>query len=239
MAQDRFVKPFFDEYGNPKWPEEVPEWAGGPEESQEFFQALRDSWIASSDYRQRMLVAENGGPDEWSVLLHDENDMVRAAVAMAGDAPCHQALAQDASPLVREYVARFSRGKALVSMAGTEQDKEVIVSLARRKIPEVAHILVEKNWDKPEILSAIMPYVGNSDREKLLSHSDPNVRRRVGEYGTRKQVRAVLADKEIPEASKIMVQWRLEDLEEIAAALAQDWVRDQVRERVQQPELSR
>ena len=235
MAQDPFIKPFFDEYGNPKWPEETPDWAGGPEGEKDFFEALRNAWIVSSDYRQRMLVAENGGPDEWRILLHDENEMVRAAVAMVGDGPCHQALAQDASPLVREYVARFGARESLMDMAGTEQENEVILSLARRKIPAVAHILVEKNWDRPEVLFAIMPYVGNSDREKLMAHSDPKVRCRVGACGTRRQIYTLLKDKEISAADKVILEWRLEDLEEIAAAL----VPDRVRQRVQQPELTR
>ena len=45
------------------------------------------------------------------------------------------------------------------------------------------------------------------------------MRLRVGEYGNRRQARAVLDDKDIPETQKIFVEDRLQELEEIADAL--------------------
>ncbi len=235
MAQDQYNAPFYDQHGNLRWPAEVPEWAGGQEGAEDFFNVLRAAWVQSDDSHKRLLVAENGGPDEWQALLHDEDFMVRAAVAMSGDAACHKALAGDSSPFVREYVARYGGREVLETIADTEQEREVILQLARRRMPSVLHRLVEQNWERPEILSDIMPYAGNSDRDRLLTHSDPSVRLRVGEFGTRKQISAVLADKDIPDIRKIMVEWRLQDLEEIAAAL----VPDRVREHVQHQDLSR
>ena len=67
--------------------------------------------------QKRMLVAQHSGLDVWERLAKDENEMVRAAVALAGDDTIHRELANDSSSLVRGYVADYSSPAVLRYMA--------------------------------------------------------------------------------------------------------------------------
>lgn len=219
----------FSKNGQWIWPEETPEWAGGKEGEADFYNALRDAWIVSDIPLKRRLVAEHGGPKEWASLVNDNDFTVRAAVAKFGDSTCHQCLYTDPSSFVREYVANYANPQILYSMAKIEQDPEVIVRIARRGYPEVKHELVKTCWDKPEILCRISPYLGIKDNDLLLSHTDPQVRLSVAKSGTRRQLKQVLSDPEIPDIQKVFVEWKLEDLEDVASALVPSRIKEQYR----------
>ena len=218
-AEYDFFNVAFLENGAWVWPEEVPEWAGGPAARKEFYAALREAWTASSDPRKRMLVAQHSGPEAWNRLLKDENEMVRAAVALAGDENVHRVLASDSSSLVRQYVADYCSPAVLRYMADHETDANILLHIAKRKDRPAQSLLVARCWKQPEFLKKIIPLLSQAEKEHLLTHEAPEVRLRVGEYGNRRQARAVLDDKDIPETQKIFVEDRLQELEEIADAL--------------------
>ena len=201
------------------WPENVPDWAGGPEAEEEFYSALREAWMVSTDPRKRLLVAEHGGPAEWKALATDSDYMVRAAVAMVGNDAVQRFLCRDTSSFVREYVANFAPPEVLRYLASFEPDPAVLNNIVKRcDIPSQQKV-VERMWDDPDFLKKIIPLLPQSQLEKLLSHDDQDVRIRVGEYGNGKQARAVLNDRSIPEGKKIFVEDHLAELEEIAAVL--------------------
>ena len=209
----------FLENGAWVWPEEAPEWAGGPAGRKEFYAALREAWTVSSDPRKRMLVAQHSGPEVWTRLIKDENEMVRAAVALAGDENVHRMLASDSSSLVREYVVDYCSPVVLRYMADHETDTNILFHIAQRKDRPAQSILVARCWGQPEFLRKIIPLLSQAEKEHLLTHEAPEVRLRVGEYGNRRQARTVLEDCDIPEPQKIFVEYRLQELEEIADAL--------------------
>ena len=218
-AADDFYNEHFLVDGQWVWPDKVPDWAGGAEAEEEFYSALREAWMVSPDPRKRLLTAENGGPAEWKQLVTDDNFMVRAAVAMVGDASVQRLLCRDPSTFVREYVATFSSPEVLRYMVNFESDPTVLYHIAERKDLPSQKSIVERAWENPGFLKKIIPLLSHSELEKLLSHDDSSVRIRVGEYGDRKQARAVLADTTIPAVRKMFVEDHLAELEEIAAAL--------------------
>lgn len=218
-AEYDFFNDAFLENGAWVWPEEVPEWAGGPAGRKEFYASLREAWTVSSDPRKRMLVAQHSGPEVWSRLLKDENEMVRAAVALAGDENVHRALASDSSLLVREYVADYCSPVVLRYMADHETDTDILFHIAQRKDRPAQSILVGRCWEQPDFLRKIVPLLSQAEKEHLLTHEAPEVRLRVGEYGNRRQARAVLEDKDIPQTQKMFVEDHLQELEKIADAL--------------------
>lgn len=218
-AADDFYNELFLVDGQWVWPDKVPDWAGGAEAEEEFYSALREAWVVSPDPRKRLLVAENGGPAEWKKLVTDDDFMVRAAVAMVGDASVQRLLCRDSSTFVREYVANFSSPEVLRYMVNFESDPTVLYHIAERKDLPSQKSIVARAWENPGFLKKIIPLLSHSELEKLLSHDDSSVRIRVGEYGDRKQARAVLADTTIPAIRKMFVEDHLAELEEIAAAL--------------------
>lgn len=209
----------FMERGEWVWPETVPEWAGGQVAQKEFYATLREAWVTSSDPKKRMLVAQHSGPEVWDRLVKDENEMVRAAVALAGNADVHRELASDSSQLVREYVADYGPPAVLRDMAGQEGSLDVLYHIAQRKDRPAQSILVERLWEQPDFLRKIVPLLSKAEKDHLLSHDDQTVRIRVGEYGNRRQARTVMEDGSIPEYEKLFVADRLQELEEISEAL--------------------
>ena len=215
---EKFNRVFWNN-GDWIWPEVVPEWAGGQARKEEFYSVLREAWVTSSDPKKRMLVAQHSGIDVWKRLIKDDNMMVRAAVALAGDDNVHQELASDSSSLVRGYVADFSSPKILRHMADSETDLDVVYRIAQRKDRLSQSVIVERFWDKPDFLQRIVPLLSIAEKERLLSHNDQQVRLQVGETGTRRQARIVMEDTRIPDYEKLFVANRLQELEEISAAL--------------------
>lgn len=201
------------------WPEVVPEWAGGQARKEEFYSVLREAWVTSSDPKKRMLVAQHSGIDVWKRLIKDDNMMVRAAVALAGDDNVHQELASDSSSLVRGYVADFSSPAVLQYMADHEENLDVVDRIARRKDRPSQSVIVERFWDQPDFLQRIVPLLSLTEKEHLLSHEDQHVRLQVGENGTKRQAKIVMEDTRIPDYEKLFVANRLQELEEISAAL--------------------
>lgn len=228
-STDFFIEPFFVD-GQWVWPDNVPDWAGGPEAEEDFYSALREAWMTSSDPRKRLLAAEHGGPAEWKVLVTDPDFMVRAAVAMVGNADVQRLLCRDQSSLVREYVANYATPEVLRYLASFEPDQTVLYNIVKRYDIPSQKIIVERAWGDPEFLKKIIPLLPHSQQEKLLSHNDPAVRIRVGECGDRKQARAVLNDESIPASKKIFVEDHLDELEEIAAALRPARLRERERD---------
>lgn len=215
-----YNSPFRTDGGYPKWPEEVPYWAGGQDGAEDFYASLKAAWMVNSDYHYRSLVAQHGGPEEWAVLANDENVIVRAAVAMAGDVTVQRKLCRDPSKFVREYVARNTQPEVLREMAETEQNEDVLKAIAKRKDIPSQRTIVSKHWDNPNLLCGICPMLPHTEKEKLLSHPDPKVRVTVGAYGSRRQAAIVLLDETITnEASKFFVEQRFQELSEIAKAL--------------------
>lgn len=166
-----------------------------------------------------MLVAQHSGPEAWNRLLKDENEMVRAAVALAGDENVHRVLASDSSSLVRQYVADYCSPAVLRYMAEHETDADILLHIAKRKDRPAQSLLVVRCWKQPEFLKKIIPLLSQAEKEHLLIHEAPEVRLRVGEYGNRRQARAMMEDRDIPETQKMFVEDRLQELEEIADAL--------------------
>lgn len=210
--------PFQDD-GKWIWPDTVPEWAGGPAAKEEFYTALREAWVTSPDPRKRMLVAQHSGLDVWERLAKDENEMVRAAVALAGDDTIHRELANDSSPLVRGYVADYSSPAVLRYMADHETNMDIVYHIAKRKDRPSQSVIVERFWDEPDFLQRIVPLLSLTEKEHLLSHDDQQVRLQVGENGTKRQAKTVMEDTRIPDYEKLFVANRLQELEEISAAL--------------------
>lgn len=201
------------------WPEVVPEWAGGQAREEEFYSVLREAWVTSSDPKKRMLVAQHSGLDVWERLAKDENEMVRAAVALAGDDTIHRELANDSSSLVRGYVADYSSPAVLRYMADHETNMDVVYHIAKRKDRPSQSVIVERFWDEPDFLQRIVPLLSLTEKEHLLSHDDQQVRLQVGENGTKRQAKTVMEDTRIPDYEKLFVANRLQELEEISAAL--------------------
>lgn len=216
--RERFNDTFLKD-GTWVWPEKVPEWAGGAAAQEEFYTALREAWTTSSDPRKKMLVAQHSGPEVWNRLLGDENEMVRAAVALAGDESVHRVLATDSSQLVREYVADYCSPLVLRCMADHETDANILYHIAQRKDRPAQSILVARCWNQPDFLKKIVPLLSQAEKDHLLTHEAPEVRLRVGEYGNRRQARAVMEDRDIPETQKMFVEDRLQEFEDIAQAL--------------------
>lgn len=216
----KYQSPFRTDGGNPKWPEAVPDWAGGEEAAEDFYTSLKQAWMVDHDFHRRSLVAQHGGPEEWAVLVNDENMIVRAAVAMAGDVTVQRQLCRDPSEFVRGYVAQYTQPEILREMAEKEQSEDVLKAIVKRKDIPSQRTIVSKHWDNPNLLCDICPVLPHTEKEKLLTHPDPKVRITVGMYGSRRQALAVLRDETITnKASKFFVEQRYLELSEIAQAL--------------------
>ena len=96
---------------------------------------------------------------------------------------------------------------------------DVVYRIAKRKDRPSQAVIVERFWDEPEFLQRIVPLLSLTEKEHLLSHDDQQVRLQVGENGTKRQAKTVMEDTRIPDYEKLFVANRLQELEEISAAL--------------------